>query len=138
MESRYKFRRALEGSQTSSTRSMPNVNVRIPYNCPFRSIYHSGRKSQCKLNVSDSAVACFLVVFLGKFDANGDLVVAVIPTGLCKVDFKTKAVSILANYAEGAPILYPDHLDIASDGKIYFTDATKVCGLSRFCYRIFP
>ena len=45
--------------------------------------------------------------------------------GLIKVNAKTKEVTILASHSEdGQPILFIDDLDIAPDGKIYFSDAT--------------
>jgi len=62
----------------------------------------------------------------GKFDDNGDLVIAVTGVGLCRINRTTKAVTILANMVDGRPILAANNLDIASDGKIYFSDSTDI------------
>lgn len=63
-----------------------------------------------------------------KFDKDGQLIVADIHLGLVSVDPKGK-VHILANTVsvEGKlrKIMFADYLSIASDGKIYFSDASS-------------
>jgi hypothetical protein len=57
------------------------------------------------------------------FDARGNLIVADAFRGLLSIA-PTGAVSELATVADGIPIRYADDLDIAADGKIYFSDAS--------------
>ena len=57
------------------------------------------------------------------FDAHGNLIVADGFRGLLSVS-PTGVVTELATVADGMPILYADDVDIASDGKIYFSDAS--------------
>jgi sugar lactone lactonase YvrE len=58
-----------------------------------------------------------------KFDAGGNLIVADATMGLISVDMNG-TVSILTNQVDGVPINFADDLAIASDGKIYFSDAS--------------
>lgn len=65
-----------------------------------------------------------------KFDAAGNLIVAHHPKGLLSVD-QNGNTTVLTNSADGTPFGFTDDLDIASDGKIYFSDATtKFTGLN--------
>jgi sugar lactone lactonase YvrE len=57
------------------------------------------------------------------FDSKGRLIVADAYKGLLSVDAAGK-ITVLTNGAEGVPFKFTDHLDIASDGTIYFTDAS--------------
>lgn len=57
------------------------------------------------------------------FDSQGNLVVADSYKGLLSVDTAGK-ITVLSTKAEGIPFNFTDHLDIASDGMIYFTDAS--------------
>ena len=61
------------------------------------------------------------------FDASGNLIVADGFRGLLSVS-AAGTVSALATVADGLPILYADDVDIASDGKIYFSDASTRFG----------
>ena len=57
------------------------------------------------------------------FDASGNLIVADAYKGLLSIDAAGK-IAVLATGAEDTPFRFTDHLDIASDGMIYFTDAS--------------
>lgn len=64
-----------------------------------------------------------------QFDAHGDLIVADAHKGLLSLDGTTGKVTVLTDKTdEGSPILYADELDIAEDGKIYFSDASTKFG----------
>lgn len=58
-----------------------------------------------------------------RFDAAGSLIVADAFRGLLKIAPDGK-ITVLATEADGKPILYADDLDVAADGKIYFSDAS--------------
>ncbi len=58
------------------------------------------------------------------FDAQGNLIVADAWKGLLKIDPRGQ-VSVLATEADGVPFAFTDDLDIASDGRIYFSDASN-------------
>ncbi|MDP3284749.1 MAG: SMP-30/gluconolactonase/LRE family protein, partial [Desulfobacterales bacterium] len=53
------------------------------------------------------------------FDASGNLIVADAYKGLLLIDAAGK-ITVLATGAENTPFRFTDHLDIASDGRIYF------------------
>ncbi|MFT5675495.1 MAG: sugar lactone lactonase YvrE [Paraglaciecola sp.] len=59
-----------------------------------------------------------------EFDANNNLIVADAYIGLLSVSPQGN-ITLLTNTAEGIPINYADDIDIANDGKIYFSDATE-------------
>lgn len=65
-----------------------------------------------------------------QFDAHGNLIVADAHLGLLSIDPEGK-VTVLTNEVHGSPILYADELDIAQDGKIYFTDASTKFGAKK-------
>jgi len=56
-------------------------------------------------------------------DQNRNLVVCDAPNGLLKIDMNGK-ITVLSKEQGGLPINYADDLDIAKNGKIYFTDAS--------------
>lgn len=58
-----------------------------------------------------------------KFDKDENLIVCHNPRGLLSISPKGE-ISVLTDSAEGEKFGFPDDLDIASDGKIYFSDAT--------------
>lgn len=58
------------------------------------------------------------------FDASGNLVVCDAYKGLLSIDQKALITSLVTT-AEGGPLVFTDDLDIANDGKIYFTDASS-------------
>lgn len=58
------------------------------------------------------------------FDAQGNLILADAYKGLLRIDPAGK-IEVLATEAEGVPFVFTDDLDIASDGRIYFTDASS-------------
>jgi len=62
-----------------------------------------------------------------QFDANGNLIIVDAHLGLLSINNEGK-VTLLTNEADGIPIVYADELDIAADGKIYFTDASTKYG----------
>ena len=57
------------------------------------------------------------------FDANGNLIVADAYKGLLSIDPQGK-ITVLSTEADGLPFAFTDDLDIASDGRIYFSDAS--------------
>jgi len=61
------------------------------------------------------------------FDARGHLVVADAYRGLLSVAPDGK-VSVLATECDGAPIRFADDVDVAADGRIFFSDATTRFG----------
>lgn len=58
------------------------------------------------------------------FDALGNLIVADAWKGLLKIDAQGK-ITVLSTEADGVPFAFADDLDIASDGRIYFSDASS-------------
>ncbi len=58
-----------------------------------------------------------------EFNLHGDLIVADGYKGLLSIDTEAN-VSVLADEADGIPIKYTDDVDVAKDGKIYFSDAS--------------
>ena len=85
---------------------------------------HDGRV----IRISDGQVETFASTGgrpLGMdFDAQGNLIVADSYKGLISIDPEGK-ISVLASEADGVPFSFTDDLDIASDGRIYFTDASS-------------
>lgn len=61
------------------------------------------------------------------FDASGNLIVADAYRGLLQIS-EDKKVSVLTDKVGDSPILYADDVDIAPDGKIYFSDASTRFG----------
>lgn len=59
-----------------------------------------------------------------KFDARGNLIVTDAKKGLLSID-SIGQITTLTNTVDGTTIFYADHLDIASNGIIYFSDATQ-------------
>jgi sugar lactone lactonase YvrE len=57
------------------------------------------------------------------FDAAGNLIVADAYRGLLAIDTAGQ-ITVLANEANGIAIRYTDDVDVAADGKIYFSDAS--------------
>ena len=63
-----------------------------------------------------------------KFDVQGNLIVADAYEGLLSIDIDGN-ITILSTEYEGVPFLLTDDLDIASNGIIYFSDASSVNNL---------
>jgi sugar lactone lactonase YvrE len=61
------------------------------------------------------------------FDNEGNLIVADAYRGLLSID-PSAGVSLLTDAAQGKPIKYADDVDVAKDGKIYFSDASTRFG----------
>jgi len=61
------------------------------------------------------------------FDNNGNLIVADAYLGLLSIT-PDGSISELAAMADNIPILYADDVDVAKDGKIYFSDASTKFG----------
>jgi YD repeat-containing protein len=59
-----------------------------------------------------------------EFDAQGNLIVADAFRGLLSIDPQGK-ITELVTHVDGLPILYADDVDIAADGRIYFSDASS-------------
>lgn len=58
------------------------------------------------------------------FDSNNNLIVCDAYMGLLSINPQGE-ITTLTNTADGIPFAFTDDLDIASDGKIYFTDASS-------------
>ena len=65
------------------------------------------------------------------FDNQGRLIVADAYKGLLSISPEGK-VKVLADTADGIPIRYADDVDVAADGKIYFSDASTKFGALEF------
>lgn len=65
------------------------------------------------------------------FDPAGNLMVADAFRGLLEIDV-AGAVTVLADDADGKPILYADDVDVAADGKVYFSDASTKFGAKQW------
>jgi sugar lactone lactonase YvrE len=61
------------------------------------------------------------------FDKQGNLIVADAYRGLLEISPDAK-IKVLTAEADGIPIRYADDLDVAADGKIYFSDASTKFG----------
>ena len=59
-----------------------------------------------------------------EFDQSGNLIVADAWKGLLRIDAKGQ-IEVLSTSADGLPFAFTDDLDIASDGRIYFSDASS-------------
>ncbi|MGD8977294.1 MAG: SMP-30/gluconolactonase/LRE family protein, partial [Gammaproteobacteria bacterium] len=59
-----------------------------------------------------------------QFDGEGRLIVADAFAGLLSID-TAGAVTVLVDKIDGVPMRFPDDLDIAEDGTIWFTDASR-------------
>lgn len=67
------------------------------------------------------------------FDPEGNLIVADAITGLLAIDPEGK-VRVLSTEAGGVPFGFADDVDVASDGRIYFSDASSVWGVNEYLY----
>ena len=65
------------------------------------------------------------------FDGNENLIVADAYRGLLAIA-PDASVTVLANQADCIPIRYADDVDVAADGKIYFSDASTKFGAKEF------
>lgn len=65
------------------------------------------------------------------FDANSNLIVADAYRGLLAIS-PSGEVTVLTDHINGQPIRFADDLDIAEDGKIYFSDASSKFGAMAF------
>lgn len=68
-----------------------------------------------------------------RFDAAGNLIVADATRGVLSID-KQRNIQVLVNEFEGKKLLFVDHLDIASDGTIWFSDASAKFEFHDFIY----
>lgn len=68
-----------------------------------------------------------------RFDAANNLIVADGVKGVLLIDTERK-IRVLVNQFEGKKLLLVDHLDIAQDGKIWFSDASTKFELHNFIY----
>jgi hypothetical protein len=65
-----------------------------------------------------------------KFDSNENLIVADAVKGLIAINKEGIATTLsIKSDSDGVPLGFTDDLDIASDGKIYFSDASSVYGI---------
>lgn len=65
------------------------------------------------------------------FDSQGDLIVADAYKGLLAISPDGK-IQLLTDKADGIPIRYADDVDVAADGKIYFSDASTKFGAQKW------
>ncbi len=65
------------------------------------------------------------------FDHSGNLIVADAFIGLLSID-KDGSINTLATMADNIPIRYADDVDVAADGKIYFSDASTKFGAKEY------
>jgi sugar lactone lactonase YvrE len=66
-----------------------------------------------------------------KFDSNGNLILADANKGLLSIS-RDGSITILSTQADGVAFRCANDLDIAADGKIYFTDASSKFPLSNY------
>lgn len=66
-----------------------------------------------------------------EFDGDGNLLVANAYLGLQSVD-AGGAVTLLTDEVDGSPIRYADDVDVAPDGRIYFSDASTKFGAAEY------
>ena len=59
-----------------------------------------------------------------KFDAQGNLIAADAYRGLIAIDPQGQVTVLASKAGDGTPIRYADNLDIAADGRIFFSDAS--------------
>jgi len=67
------------------------------------------------------------------FDAEGNLIVADAVKGLLSID-PEGTVRVLTTGADGVPFRFTDDVDVANDGRIYFSDASSVWGPNEYLY----
>jgi sugar lactone lactonase YvrE len=65
-------------------------------------------------------------------DGGAALVIADASRGLLRLDLQTRVLTTLATTAEGVPFRCVNGVDVATDGTIYFTDASAVWGIAQF------
>jgi hypothetical protein len=68
-----------------------------------------------------------------RFDAAGNLIVADAVKGILSID-KQRNIRVLVDEYEGKKLLFVDHLDIANDGTIWFSDASTRFDMLNFVY----
>src|SRR5262245_17920083 len=66
-----------------------------------------------------------------RFDTAGNLLVADALRGLIRIA-PDRTSTVLATEADGKPILFANSVDVAADGKIYFSDASTKFGASQW------
>lgn len=66
-----------------------------------------------------------------RFDRAGNLLVADAYRGLLKIA-PDRTITVLASEADGVAIRYANGVDVATDGKVYFTDASTKFGARRW------
>ncbi len=67
------------------------------------------------------------------FDRKNNLIVADAYEGLLSIDPEGN-IAVLSTEAEGLPYRFTDHLDIASDGIVYFTDASHTYSQNEYLF----
>lgn len=66
-----------------------------------------------------------------EFDSHGQLIVADAYKGLLRIT-PNGTVTVLTNTVAGTPITYADDVDVAADGRIYFSDASTKFGAAAY------
>jgi len=67
------------------------------------------------------------------FDLEGNLIVADAVKGLLSIN-PEGTVRELTTEANGVPFLFTDDVDVATDGRIYFSDASSVWGINEYLF----
>lgn len=100
-------------------------------------VYGGTAEGMIRRTTPDGTVETFAVTGgrpLGMgFDADGNLIVADARKGLLSIDPQGE-ITVLATRADGVPFGFTNDLDIASDGTIYFTDASHRWGQDKYLY----
>ena len=68
-----------------------------------------------------------------RFGRDGRLYVADAIKGLLSIDSKG-SITVLSTKADNVPFKFTDHLDVASDGTVYFSDASSKFGPGEYLY----
>lgn len=68
-----------------------------------------------------------------RFDEDGNLYVADALRGLLKIDFQGR-ITILATHYNGQKLQFIDHLAVAKDGTVYFSNASQRFTMDNFVY----
>ncbi len=71
------------------------------------------------------------------FEASGDLIVADAVKGLLRVALADGAITVLATEAAGVPFAFTNNVDVAADGRIYFSDASSKFGVADYFLDLF-
>lgn len=103
------------GPEDLAIDSKGNIAVSMHSGAIMR-LHHDSQKLETWVNTQGRPLGI-------EYDKNDNLIVADAYLGLLSISASGN-ITLLANHADGLDILYADDLDIARDGKIYFSDAS--------------